>query len=139
MSEVSKPNGKITINFNPVIVRPIAGVHSESVKARVGGFNTWVEVPSDFTLDRVGEIFDVQLPWLSNLKPEKESDSNQTSTSEVQIPSSKGGGTYTVRRMGNGKVICSCSGYSWRGSCKHLAMLDNPETIPKPKDSIKIF
>ena len=139
MSEVTLPHGKITINFSPIVVRSIKDVVTNEVKCRAGGYNTWVDVPSDFTIDRIGEIFDVQLPWLKDLDTGKVTQSNTYSRKEIRVPSSDGKKFYTVTQDLSGKVYCTCSGFGFRSKCKHLDMIHNPGNIPKPKDEVRIF
>jgi hypothetical protein len=139
MSEVTLPHGKITINFSPIVVRSIKNDITNEVKCRAGGYNTWVDVPHDFTVDRISEIFDVQLPWLKDLDTGKVIESNTYSRKEIRVPSSDGKKFYTVTQDALGKVYCTCSGFGFRSKCKHLDMIHNPNNIPKQKDEVRIF
>jgi len=138
MSDTVTSNGKIVIGFAPTVVHPIPGVHPPNTPSRAGGYNTWVEVSHDFTLDRVGEIFDVQLPWLKDLGSDNQEQVPSSLRKEIQVTSSDGKKKYVVIREVNGKTYCSCPGFGFHGYCKHQDYIDNPDAIPVPKKSVKI-
>ncbi len=138
MSNTVTHNQKIVIGFAPTVVHPIPGVHPPNTRSRAGGYNTWVEVSHDFTLERIGEIFDVQLPWLNELKTSKDEAKTPSLHKEIEVPSSDGKKKYVVIREANGKTYCSCPGFGFHGYCKHQGYIDNPDAIPVPKKSVKI-
>jgi hypothetical protein len=138
MSETDTSNAKIVIGFSPIVVHPIPGVHPPNTPSRAGGYNTWVEVSHDFTLDRIGEIFDIVLPWADyQSKPNSEA-SNAHTRKSIEVPSSDGKRKYLVQREPNGMTLCSCPGFGFHGYCKHQGYIDNPDSIPAPKKGIKI-
>jgi hypothetical protein len=126
------------IGFAPTVVHPIPGVHPPNTPSRAGGYNTWVEVSSDFTLDRISEIFDVKLPWLEGIKTVTTEEVAPSQYKEITVPSSKGGKEYRVVRGVDGKITCSCTGFQYHGKCKHQDMIDNQDAIPAPKKMKKI-
>lgn len=138
MSDSKTSSSKIVIGFAPTVVHPIPGVHPPNTPSRAGGYNTWVEVSSDFTLSRISEIFDVRLPWLQDLKSKTVEPVTPSQYKEITVPSSKAGKEYRVVRDSSGKVMCSCSGYQYHGKCKHQDMIDNRDAIPTPKKMKKI-
>lgn len=138
MSDSKTSSSKIVIGFAPTVVHPIPGVHPSDTPSRAGGYNTWVEVSRDFTLDRISEIFDVRLPWLQDLKSEIKEEVVPSQWKEITVPSSKAGKEYRVVRGMDGKITCSCTGFQYHGKCKHQDMIDNPDAIPAPKKMKKI-
>ena len=139
MSDSLTSSSKIVIRFVPTVVHPIAGVHPPNTPSRAGGYNTWVEVPSDFTYNRISEIFDVRLPWLEGCNTPKKESNQECKRKVIMVPSSDGKKEYRVVREPNGSVYCSCPGFGFHGYCKHTAWIDSPESIPQPKKQKKIF
>lgn len=138
MSNSLTTSGKIEIAFYPIVIHPIPGIHPPNTKSRAGGYSTWVEVSSDFTLDRIHEIFDIKIPWANGEISEAKKVLPKFEPKKITVPSSDGRKEYLVVKYEDGSISCSCTGYGYHGHCKHQAMIDNPDLIPSTKKIVKI-
>lgn len=99
-STVSFP---VKVPMNPILWRRQDGTLT------AGSGNVWVVVPEGTTRETMKQ-------WVS-WKPQgapKRSDMRKIKGSKGNI--------YTLRKMSDGRVVCSCPGFRWRGKCKHQAM-----------------
>jgi hypothetical protein len=75
----------------------------------VAGNQPWIEVPKGTTLDDVR--------WIPSHKPEKGVSEARKETFEVE--GSKGT-KYIVKQAENGSWSCTCVGFGFRRTCKHV-------------------
>ena len=69
----------------------------------------WVQISDDVRIEDIN--------WInSNLKYLRQKDVT------IKVKGSKGD-EYSVTKFANGDVVCDCMGFSFRKTCKHLAMV----------------
>lgn len=93
----------VKVWLNPVIDRKSDGT------VVVGSGDVWVRVPPDTTRETMGQW----VTWKPAAKPLR---------NDIKKIKGSKGSIYTLRKMPDGRVICSCPGHKWRGKCKHQAM-----------------
>jgi len=105
------PDGRHIVLYHPTIFK---GQHGKYYAVSGG---TWIEVPDDTTLEDVKELFcwgaEARKYWDSNYSDEPEK--------VIEVKGSKGN-TYKVTKQGD-KWKCECSGFQFRGKCKHITNL----------------
>lgn len=72
-----------------------------------GNRGRWLEVPSDTVIE--------DIVWT----PSFTVTTKATKPTVVKVKSSDGKKVYTVTTYADGKMICSCPGYTYRRFCKH--------------------
>lgn len=78
-----------------------------------GCFGTWILVPAKTTTKDLSRYFNVVLPQppLPKVQPKT-----------LTVAGSRGA-SYTVRLRENGQTSCTCPGFGFRRTCKHLTAL----------------
>ena len=105
------PDGRHIVFYHPTIFK---GQHGKYYAVSGG---TWIEVPDDTTLEDAKELFcwgaEARKYWDSNYSDEPEK--------VIEVKGSKGN-TYKVTKQRD-KWKCECSGFQFRGKCKHITNL----------------
>jgi hypothetical protein len=80
-----------------------------------GCYGTWISVPAHTKIEDLSRYFIVR-PYGA---PPPES---RVEPKTLTVAGSRGG-TYTVRLRENGQTTCTCPGFGYRRTCKHLTLL----------------
>jgi hypothetical protein len=79
-----------------------------------GCFGTWIRVPEETKIEDLPRYFVVSRPtYIPEAKVQPKT---------LTVAGSRGG-TYTVRLRENGQTTCTCPGFGFRRTCKHLTLL----------------
>ena len=111
MSHLKTPDGRFVVPWPPALVQGKGGKYY----AMSCGIS--VEVPAD--TDRAGlhSLF----CWGAEARKYWDSEHSEEEVKSIQVKGSKGN-TYTVTKQGD-KWKCTCSGFQFRGKCKHITNL----------------
>ena len=111
MPHQKTPDGRYVVPWPPAIVERTRG------KFFAVSSSVWIEVPDDTTLEDVKELF----CWGAEARKYWDSEHSEEEVKSIQVKGSKGN-TYTVTKQGD-KWKCTCSGFQFRGKCKHITNL----------------
>jgi len=98
---------RVTVACPPVM-------HPPTGDFRLAGcFGTWLLIPAETTREELSRYFNVVLPQppIPSVQPKT-----------LTVAGSRGA-SYTVRLRENGQTSCTCPGFGFRRTCKHLAAL----------------
>lgn len=93
----------VKVPLNPTVVHRLDG------SVVVGSGDVWVRVPATTTREDMNRW----VVWTPPGRPQR---------NDIKKVKGSKGSVYTLRKMPDGRVICSCPGHKWRGKCKHQAM-----------------
>jgi hypothetical protein len=111
MPHQKTPDGRFVVVWPPALVQGKGG----KFYAMSGGVS--VEVPAD--TDRAG--LHALFCWGAEARKYWDSEYSEEEVKSIQVKGSKGN-TYTVTKQGD-KWKCQCSGFQFRGKCKHITNL----------------
>ena len=93
----------VKVPMNPVLWRRQDGTLT------AGSGDVWVCVPEGTTRETMTHW----VVWTPSARPRR---------NDIKKVKGSKGSVYTLRKMPDGRVLCSCPGHKWRGKCKHQAM-----------------
>ena len=126
-------NQKIKLKLPPTIVRSYKTPEGILIKTKAGACECFIEVPDDIGADSLELIFEVESYSIApKQKPKFEA-------KEISVPASKGGAMYKTSMDSSGNFHCTCVGFGFHSTCKHLKMLTGEIPIPAKKEVISIF
>ena len=111
MQRKTTPDGRYVVLWHPTVMEGQGG------KFYAVSSGVWIEVPDDTTLEDAKELF----CWGAEARKYWDPKYSDEPAKVIEVKGSKGN-TYKVTKQGN-KWKCECSGFQFRGKCKHITNL----------------
>tara|TARA_Y100001963_G_scaffold92730_1_gene127617 strand:- start:581 stop:922 length:342 start_codon:yes stop_codon:yes gene_type:complete len=105
------PDGRYVVPWHPTVIEGQGG------KFYAVSSGVWIEVPDNTTLEDAKELF----CWGAEARKYWDSNYSEEPVKTIEVKGSKGK-TYKVTKQGD-KWKCQCSGFQFRGKCKHITNL----------------
>lgn len=105
------PDGRHITLYPPTIIR------GQQNKYYAVSGATWIEVPDNTTLEDARELF----CWGNEARKYWDSTHSDEPEKTIEVKGSRGN-TYKVTKQGD-NWKCECSGFQFRGKCKHITNL----------------
>lgn len=106
------PDGRYIVPWPPGIwTAPMSG------KRYAGSGGVRIEIDDDWTLDDIQEFF----VWGAEARKYWDSNYSEEPVKTIEVKGSRGN-TYKVTKQSD-KWKCQCSGFQFRGKCKHITNL----------------